>query len=213
MDGDQDLIATTDVDFDERVFVSNATNNSNHWMYIELSGPTDNTTGLGASLYATIHQGTPQERILRREANTNAGTFNQSDLPVHFGLGLATQIDELLVVWPDGTEQRIKDLSVDQYLTINTPGDFNGDHNVDANDITQWQGDFGINGDSDSNLDGNSDGFDFLAWQRQFGNGVTAAAAAQSVPEPTSFMLLFVVAVVTGYQHRRTPADEQHKSE
>ncbi len=196
MDGDQDLIATTDSSFDERVFISNASTNGNHWMYIKLSGPSDNTTGIGASLYATINEGTPQERTIRREANTNAGTFNQSDLPVHFGLGSATQIDELKVVWPDGTEQIIKNLAVDQYLTITTPGDFDGDHDVDADDLAQWESDYGVNGNSDSFLDGNSDGLDFLAWQRQFGNGVSPLAAAQVVPEPTSAWLLLSAAAV-----------------
>lgn len=189
MDGDQDLIAPTDDDFNERVFLSDASTNGNHWLYLKLSGPTDNTTGLGASLYATINKGTPQERTLRREANTNAGTFNQSDLPVHFGLGSATQVDELRVEWPDGTTQMILDVSVDQYLTINTPGDFDGDHAVDNADLAQWEGDYAINGDSDTNLDGRSDGLDFLDWQRQFGNGVVAPLAAHTVPEPTSVVL------------------------
>lgn len=198
MDGDQDLIATTDSNFDERVFVSNASTNGNHWMYIKLSGLTENTTAIGATIYATLNEGTPQEQTLRREANTNAGTFNQSDLPVHFGLGSAAQIDTLKIVWPDGTEQIIENLNVDQYLTINFPGDFDGDHDVDADDLAQWEADYGVNGDSDSFLDGNSDGFDFLAWQRQFGKGVVSPlAAANVVPEPTSAWLLLVAAVVT----------------
>ena len=195
LDGDQDLIATTDSNFDERVFVSNASTNGNHWMYFKLSGLTDNTTGIGASLYATINEGTPQERTIRREANTNAGTFNQSDLPVHFGLGSATQIDELRIVWADGTEQVIENLAADQYLTIAMPGDFDGDHDVDADDLAQWEGDYGVNGNSDSFLDGHSDGFDFLAWQLQFGKGVSPLAAQQAVPEPTCAWLLFTWSV------------------
>jgi len=189
LDGDQDLIAPTDDDFDERVFLSDASTNGNHWLYLKLSGPTDNTTGIGASVYATLNEGTPQERTIRREANTNAGTFNQSDLPVHLGLGSATQIDELRIEWPDGTVQTILDLAVDQYLTINTPGDFDGDHDVDGDDLTQWEGDYGINGDSDANLDGKSDGLDFLAWQQQLGNGVSPLGGSQTVPEPTSLAL------------------------
>ena len=194
MDGDLDLIAPTDSGSAERVFLSNASTNGNHWMYIKLAGPTDNTTAIGAALYATINKGTPQERTIRREANTNAGTFNQSDLPVHFGLGSATQIDELRIEWPDGTSQVIQGLSADQYLTINTPGDFDGDHDVDGDDLAEWEGDYGINGDSDANLDGNSDGFDFLVWQQQFGNGVATLAATQAVPEPTSALLMIAAA-------------------
>lgn len=139
MDGDQDLIATTDSGFDERVFVSDASTNGNHWFYVELTGETENTTGIGASIYATINEGTAQERTLRREANTNAGTFNQSDLPVHFGLGTANLIDHLRVVWPDGTVQQLFDVSVDQYLSINVAdliaGDLDGDGFVGITDL------------------------------------------------------------------------------
>ena len=203
LDGDQDLIAPTNSGSNERVFISDASTNGNHWLYVELSGPTENTSGIGAVIYATLDKGTPEERTIRREANTNAGTFNQSDLPVHLGLGDETQIDELRIVWPDGTVQIINDVAVDQYLDVTTPGDFDGDHDVDADDLAQWQGDFGLNGDSDSNLDGQSSGSDFLAWQRQFGSGVTALAASQAVPEPTGFVLLAGMAVA-GACFRRT---------
>lgn len=189
-DGDQDLIAPTNSFSNERVFISDASENGNHWLYVELSGPTDNTTGIGAALYATINEGTPEERTIRREANTNAGTFNQSDLPVHFGLGDVSLIDELRIVWPDGTVQIINDVTADQYLSVTTPGDYDGDGDVDADDLAEWTADFGINNGSDANLDGQSSGFDFLAWQQQFGNGVTPLSAAEAVPEPTSASLL-----------------------
>ena len=120
------------------MFINNASTNGNHWLYIELAGPTDNTTAIGASVYATINNGTEQKLTLRREANTNAGTFNQSDLPVHFGLGAATMIDQLRIHWPDGTMQYLFDVPVDQYLTIayagGLPGDFNHDEIVDSAD-------------------------------------------------------------------------------
>jgi hypothetical protein len=73
------------------------------------------------------------------------------------------------------------------------PGDFNVDGNVDAADLAQWQGDFGLNGDSDADNDGDSDGADFLAWQQQFGRGPAVAPAADVVPEPAT-ILLFALA-------------------
>jgi autotransporter-associated beta strand protein len=62
--------------------------------------------------------------------------------------------------------------------------DFDDDGDVDAEDLSQWQGDFGINDLSDADDDGDSDGADFLAWQRQFGGGLPAIASARVVPEP-----------------------------
>jgi len=70
----------------------------------------------------------------------------------------------------------------------NPTADFDGDGNVDAADLAQWQGDFGINGDSDANNDGDSDGADFLAWQRNLGASSLSASAA--VPEPSCLLLL-----------------------
>jgi hypothetical protein len=206
LDGDQDLIATTGSSaVAERFYISNASTNGNHWLHLRLGGPTDNTTAIGATVYATINAGTPEEKTLRREANTNAGTFNQSDLPVHFGLGPADQIDELTIHWPDGTIQTIFDVAANQYLTINTPGDFNGDGQVDAADLVQWQGDFGVNSLSDANHDGQTDGADFLWWQRQLGNGVPAAATATTaaVPEPAAAMLVTMAAAAICKQRRR----------
>ncbi|QDS97116.1 CRTAC1 family protein [Adhaeretor mobilis] len=207
MDGDQDLIAPTDGGSSERVYLSDASTNDNHWLAINLSGPSDNTSGIGAVVYATLDEGTPEQRTLRREANTNAGTFNQSDVPVHFGLGDETLIDELKIAWPDGTVQIINDVTVDQFLDVKTPGDFDGDHQVDLDDLAQWQADYGIGPGSDSNLDGLSNGFDLLAWQQQFGNGVKPPTATQVVPEPSIAILLLLLAAAAVACGRRNLAD------
>lgn len=139
-DGDMDLIATTDSAWIERVFLNGASTNGNHWFGVRLIGTASNTTAIGAAVYATIESGTPSERTIRREANTNAGTFNQSDLPVHFGLGSATSIDRLRIVWPNGAEREYCDVAVDQYTSIHFPrlGDFDGDGQVASGDLQSF---------------------------------------------------------------------------
>lgn len=69
-------------------------------------------------------------------------------------------------------------------------GDFDSDGDVDGDDLSQWEGDYGLNGDSDADGDGDSDGTDFLAWQRNFGTGVPLVASSQAVPEPSTCFLL-----------------------
>jgi glucose/arabinose dehydrogenase len=71
--------------------------------------------------------------------------------------------------------------------------DFDFDGDVDSDDLVQWEGDFGLNGDSDANGDGESSGADFLAWQRQFGSGVSALSASTAVPEPSCIVLLLAM--------------------
>lgn len=72
---------------------------------------------------------------------------------------------------------------------ISLTADFDGDGDVDADDLAQWQSDLGANGNSDADSDGDSDGADFLAWQRQFA-GVAETAGTVSVPEPSMLALL-----------------------
>ncbi|MGF1572046.1 MAG: CRTAC1 family protein [Sumerlaeia bacterium] len=118
LDGDMDLVTAAQGGYTKRIFLSNAAESSNAWSQIRLTGAAWNTRAVGATVYATIHKGTPNERRLMRLANTNAGTFNQSDLPVHFGLGSATMIDELEVHWTASTVEKFYNLPVNEYLFI-----------------------------------------------------------------------------------------------
>lgn len=127
LDGDLDMVFPNANSSRERVFLSSASTNGNHWLMVRLKGRAPNTTAIGAQIYVTVRKGTPQEKTWRRDANTNASTFAQSDLPVHFGLGSATVVDEIRVVWPDRTEQIITSegaaagIAADQYKTIVIP--------------------------------------------------------------------------------------------
>jgi hypothetical protein len=190
-DGDQDLINPTNLTLSgtptpERVYINDATTNGNQWLYVELTGPSYNTTGLGASLYATLNDGAPHEVTLRREANTNIGTFNQSDLPVHFGLGTAEVIDKLQIRWPDGSLQTLYNVAANQYLAVaydpGMPGDFDGNGVVDAGDYVVWRKGFGTTFNNAAYDD----------WLAHFGQSLTGGGGNATVPEPTGVSLLLV---------------------
>ncbi len=74
--------------------------------------------------------------------------------------------------------------------------DFDNDGDVDAADLSQWRGDFGLNDDSDADNDGDSDGADFLIWQQNVGAGPSTWPAGVPVPEPAACWLAgFITAV------------------
>jgi hypothetical protein len=201
LDGDLDLInpnnsTLSGVATGERVYINDASTNGNHWLYIKLKGPDWNTTGIGSSLYLTLGDGSLDGVTLRREANTNAGTFNQSDIPVQFGLGTSTLIDQLLIRWPDGTAQVRNSIGVDQYLTVTyNPGDYNGDNVVDAGDYLVWKKGYGtvftLN--------------DYSTWRSRFGTSLTPGAgsiAGSEVPEPAASVLVGLGCLAMGFARR-----------
>jgi VCBS repeat protein/ASPIC/UnbV protein len=190
LDGDQDIINTNNSTLagvgatPEKAYINDASTNGNHWLYVKLHGPSWDTTGIGASLYATLNTGTPNQVTLRREANSDADTFNQSDVPVHFGLGSSLFVDKLLIRWSDGTAQVISTILANQYLSVTYfPGDYNGDNVVDARDYVVWSKGFG----TDFTMD------DYATWRSHFGAKLVAGAGTvdgAAIPEPTAITMM-----------------------
>lgn len=74
------------------------------------------------------------------------------------------------------------------------PGDFDGDSDVDGDDLPLWETGYGTQpgatpGDGDADADGDVDGLDFLTWQRVASGGTAANVAVNAVPEPSSLLL------------------------
>ena len=77
-------------------------------------------------------------------------------------------------------------------LTAALPGDFDGNHIVDATDLAIWQTQYG------STVNGSPlrKGSDFLNWQRSFGTGTSTLADTQ-IPEPESWQaLMFMIGLI-----------------
>jgi hypothetical protein len=74
-----------------------------------------------------------------------------------------------------------------EYVESSIPGDFDGDSDVDADDLVVWTANFGsttadpLSGDADADSD--ADGNDFLVWQRNLA-GPQASTSTAPVPEP-----------------------------
>ena len=86
---------------------------------IRLVGAPPNTDAIGARVYVDADVGNgfgPQTQFRLSEANSN---FNSQNLPdLHFGLGQASIIDAIRIVWPDQTELVCNDVAIDQFLVF-----------------------------------------------------------------------------------------------
>ena len=59
----------------------------------------------------------PGGRRLVREVHAGGSYLSSEDPRVHFGLGAATTVRELVVRCPDGRETRLTDVAADRLLT------------------------------------------------------------------------------------------------
>lgn len=87
-----------------------------NWLKIRLRGTTSNRDGLGARI-SLVANGKTQYR-----QHTGPSHFTSQDSqPVHFGLGSATQVDQIEVVWPSGSISTHRNLGVNGQITIDEP--------------------------------------------------------------------------------------------
>ncbi len=116
-DGRVDLIAMV---HGGRAFVlKNVSEPAGHWLAVELRQSHGNTDALGARVYVTAGG-----HIQMAEVGVGSSYLSQHQLALHFGLGDATMIDSLRIVWPDGSEQILTDAPVDRYIRVEHVGDY-----------------------------------------------------------------------------------------
>ncbi|PQJ72386.1 VCBS repeat-containing protein [Polaribacter butkevichii] len=113
LDNDGDLeIIVNNIDEEATIFKNNSSDNANY-LKIKLNGTSKNKFGLGTRVYAfTADKKQMQELTLTRG-------YQSSVAPeIHFGLHKTTIIDSLKIIWQDGNHQTLKDVKVNQLLTI-----------------------------------------------------------------------------------------------
>jgi len=113
-DGDLDIVTN---EFNDRpqVLISNLTEKKRiHYLKVKLIGTRSNRDGLGATV--TVRVG---DRRLTQFNDGKSGYLSQSSLPLYFGLGDATRVESVEVLWPSGKRQtRTKELPIDGLLQI-----------------------------------------------------------------------------------------------
>ena len=84
-----------------------------HWLQVRAIDPELNRDAVGARIEITA-AGRRQVRVVSHISSYLVG----SDATVHFGLGDAEQVDQMLVRWPDGAEQEVRGLEVDRKIVV-----------------------------------------------------------------------------------------------
>jgi hypothetical protein len=94
----------------------NVSPSSNHWLLVNTVGTKSNREGIGAKIKIVTAAGSQYNHV-----NTAVGYGCASDRRVHFGLGKDVLIREMVISWPSGTVQTLRDVKADQILTVREP--------------------------------------------------------------------------------------------
>ncbi|MYK23111.1 hypothetical protein F4054_12750 [Candidatus Poribacteria bacterium] len=133
----------------------------NNWLQIDLQGTISNRDGIGARLFAT----TPDEKTQLRENGGGIHWAQQDQKRIHFGLAQNERVSELVIHWPSGIVQKLKDVEANQVLRIVeealqpvTRGDINQDGVVNILDFVLVAEHFGERPPTNAAVDVNNDG-------------------------------------------------------
>jgi len=113
-DGTLDLVVNN-VNAPAQIFKNKgkSLNPENHSIQFQLIGKGKNTAAIGAQIQVKVG-----EEVFYTEQMPNRGFQSSVDPKVTLGLGKATILDEVRVLWPDGAFTQLTQVPVDQLLTL-----------------------------------------------------------------------------------------------
>ena len=91
----------------------NQVRSPNHWIAFRAIGTKSNRDGIGARI--TVKAGS---RVFVNEVRSGSSYISNSDMRVHFGLGVATKLDSVQVRWPSGLVEQFDNLHIDTIETL-----------------------------------------------------------------------------------------------
>ncbi len=98
---------------DSPSLLRNESGNRKHWIRIKAVGAKSNRDGFGARVEVTVAGATQID-----EVRANSSYLSASDPRLLFGLGNSSRVDRILIHWPSGTVDEIKDEAADQELVV-----------------------------------------------------------------------------------------------
>jgi len=89
------------------------TYDDNNWLKVKCIGTESNTSGIGAKVRIVVNDVSQM-----REISSQTGFGGQNSLIAFFGIGSATSIDQVRVLWPSGVVSEMNNVDVNQLLVI-----------------------------------------------------------------------------------------------
>ena len=117
IDNDGDLDVLISQNGRRAVLFRNEQSLGHHWLRVRLTGSHANRNASGAVVELSAN-GVTQRRMVM----PTRSYLSQTELPITFGLGTASTVDELTITWPDGQRQSVAVPRVDIMMTVNQPG-------------------------------------------------------------------------------------------
>ena len=88
---------------------------NNHYLQVRFAGDSLNKSGLGAFVELHYDRG----KVQTYENTPYRGYLSTMENFAHFGLGKTDLVDTVIVIWPDGRMQTLRQVRSDQMLTVN----------------------------------------------------------------------------------------------
>jgi hypothetical protein len=86
---------------------------SGNYLSLHLQYKKPNISAVGSKIY--LYKG---NKIQYQEVNPNRGYLSCLPVTVNFGLGKATEVDSIKIIWPDNSQQLVVNIAANQQLTI-----------------------------------------------------------------------------------------------
>jgi len=113
-DGDLDLVINN---VNQECFLFKNTTSEKqlaNFISVDLEGPEKNPFGIGASVYVYY-----DDQILKQEEFPTRGFQSSVDFRLNFGLAQHAQADSVVVYWPNGMKQVLKNVTANSALKLN----------------------------------------------------------------------------------------------
>jgi len=113
IDGDGDLDVVLTQVGGPPLLLRNDQDLHHHWIRLKLVGTKSNRDAIGAWIKVRANGQT-----MWRQVMPTRGYLSQSELPVTIGLCTATKPDDVEIIWPSGTRQKLPAVTVDRMMTV-----------------------------------------------------------------------------------------------